>query len=108
MLTGKEGHQTLRRHVGTLQSSHCPGVPGTSQCLLTWHGVSGAQNMGPSETQWNSSQEGEVVGETAIMGEAPLLPLGVLSPLALLSRPCWPQLVLPQMNFVVQLLKNHH
>ena len=44
------------------------------------------------------------MGETAIMGEAPLQPLGVLSPLALLSRPCWPQLVLPQMNFVVQLL----
>ena len=38
------------------------------------------------------------MGETTFMGEAPLQPLGVLSPLALLTRPCWPQLVLPQMN----------
>ena len=51
MVTGKEGHQTLCSHVGTQQSSQYPGVPGTSQYLLTWHGVSGAQNVGPSETQ---------------------------------------------------------
>ena len=50
MLTGKEGHQTIGSHMGTWQSSHCPGVPDTSQCLLTWHGVSGAQIMAPSET----------------------------------------------------------
>ena len=50
MLTGKEGHQTLGSHMGTRQSSHYPGVPDTCQCLLTWHGVSGAQEMGPSET----------------------------------------------------------
>ena len=50
ILTGKEGHQTLGSHMGTRQSSHCPGVPDTCQCLLTWHGVSGAQEMGPSET----------------------------------------------------------
>ena len=29
MLTGKEGHQTLGSHMGTRQSSHCPGVPRT-------------------------------------------------------------------------------
>ena len=39
------------------------------------------------------------------MGEAPLQPLGVLSPLALLSRPCWPQLVLPPKNFCSSVAK---
>ena len=45
------------------------------------------------------------MGETNIMGEAPLQPLGVLSPLALLSRPCWPPLVLPPMNFCCSVAK---
>ena len=39
------------------------------------------------------------------MGEAPLQALGVLSPLALLTRPCWPQLVLPQMSFCCSVAK---
>ena len=45
------------------------------------------------------------MGETTFMGEAPLQPLGVLSPLALFTRPCWPQLALPHMSFCCSVAK---
>ena len=41
------------------------------------------------------------MGETNIMGEAPLQPLGVLNPLVLLTRPYWPQLLATSNEFLL-------
>ena len=41
------------------------------------------------------------MGETNIMGEAPLQPLSILNPLVLLTRPCWPQLVATSNEFLL-------
>ena len=40
------------------------------------------------------------MGETNIMAEARLQSLGVLNPLVLLTRPCWPQLVATSNEFL--------